>query len=40
MLGSRSVPDNPEVDRFECLRCDLVIHYSGSQHSGPTSPEK
>jgi hypothetical protein len=40
MLGSRSVPDRLEADRFECLRCDLVIHYSGSKNPGPTSPDE
>jgi hypothetical protein len=40
MLASRAAAGGRDVDRFECLSCDLVINYSGSKHPGPTSPDK
>lgn len=29
-----------EVDRFECLGCDLVINYSGAKRPGPPAREE
>jgi hypothetical protein len=31
MLGSRKASASQHDDYFECVRCDMVIDYSGAQ---------
>jgi transposase-like protein len=38
MLASRAAPGSRDIDRFECLSCDLVINYSGVDESRPGHP--
>jgi hypothetical protein len=33
MLASRAAPTSWDIDRFECLSCDLVINYDGSTNA-------
>jgi hypothetical protein len=40
MLGSRIAPTSTDVDRFECLGCDLVINYSGSKKARPAARDE
>ena len=37
MLASRTAPTSRDMDRFECLSCDLVINYDGSNNPAATS---
>jgi hypothetical protein len=40
MLTSRTAPGNRDIDRFECLGCDLIINYSGSRNPGPATRDE
>jgi len=40
MLGSRIAPTSADIDRFECLACDLVINYSGSNKARPAAQDQ
>jgi hypothetical protein len=37
MLASRAAPTSLDIDRFECLGCDLVINYAGPKNPAPAS---
>jgi len=40
MLASRAATGSRDIDRFECLSCDLVINYSGSTNPRPATPDE
>jgi hypothetical protein len=37
MLASRAGPNSRDIDRFECLSCDLVINYDAAKNPAATS---
>jgi hypothetical protein len=38
MLASRAAPTSRDIDRFECLSCDLVINYDAAKNP-PATPQ-